>query len=96
MFRRKPQLLSEVLKRFMRDEGLETPLLQKRLLDSWDEVAGTVAARYTQEKFIKNQTLMVKITNPALRSDMSMMRSMLVQKLNAKVGTFIIADIKFY
>ena len=96
MFRRKPQLISEVLKRFMRDEGLETPLLQKRIIDSWDEVAGEVVARYTQEKFIKNQTLMVKITNPALRSDISMMRSLLVQRLNAKVGTFVISDIKFY
>ena len=52
--------------------------------------------RYTGEKFIKNQTLFVKITNPALRQDLSMMRSKLVQRLNAEVGAMVIADVRIY
>ena len=55
---------------------------------------GVVA--YTGEKFIKNQTLMVKIKNPALRQDLSMMKQRLITRLNGEVGSMIITDIKFY
>ena len=61
MFRRKVQPLDDLLNQFLRQEGLESPLLQKRIIAAWDTVAGETVARYTQEKFIKNQTLFVKI-----------------------------------
>lgn len=97
MFRRKVLPLSEILQRLLRQEGIETPLLQKRLLDAWSTVTGPTVSRYTAEKYIKNQTLFVKINNPALRSDLSLMRSQLIRRLNETVGgTFVIADIHFY
>ena len=96
MFKRKPQSLSDVLNRYLREEGLETPLLQHRLLDAWDDVVGKMVARYTLEKRIQNQTLYVKISNPALRQDLSMMRSQLVQRLNGAVGSMVISDIRFF
>lgn len=80
----------------LRQDGLETPLRQKRLLDAWETVTGSMVARYTGEKFIKNQTLHVKITNPALRQDLSMMRSQLLKRLNAEVGAMVISDIHIY
>lgn len=96
MFRRSVKPLDEVLRHFLREEGLETPLLQRRLMDAWGEVAGKVVERYTTEKFIRSQTLFVKITNPALRSDLSMMKSQLVRRLNDAVATQVITDIRFY
>ena len=38
MFRRKVRSLAELLPEFLRNEGLEMPLQQKRLIDSWSEV----------------------------------------------------------
>ena len=96
MFKRDVKPLSDLLQTFLRNEGLETPLKQKRLLAAWDTVAGKVVARYTGEKFIKNQTLFVKMLNPALRQDLSMRRQRLVQQLNEAVGGYIISDIHFY
>lgn len=96
MFKRNVQTLDNVINQFLRKEGLETPLLQKRLIDAWEKVVGTVVERYTGEKFIKNQTLFVKINNPALRSDLSMMRSELVRKLNAEVGSMLITDVRIF
>ena len=66
--------ISDLVNIYLRKEGLETPLLQKRLVDSWSIVAGRTIERYTAEKYIRNQTLFVKILNPALRHDLSMMR----------------------
>ncbi|ANR74056.1 DUF721 domain-containing protein [Prevotella scopos JCM 17725] len=96
MFRRKVQPLDDLLNQFLRQEGLESPLLQKRIIAAWDTVTGETITRYTQEKFIKNQTLFVKIINPALRSNLCMMQSDLVKKLNAAVGSMVITEIKIY
>lgn len=96
MFRREVKSVADVLQQLLREEGLETSLLQKRLIDSWETVTGRIVARYTTEKFIQNQTLYVKIVNPALRQDLAMMRQQLVKRLNEQVGSFIISDIKVY
>ena len=45
MFRRKVESLADVINKLLRDEGLETPLKQKRLIDSWELVAGKTVAK---------------------------------------------------
>ena len=96
MFRRDVKKLDDVLARFLRVSGLETPLLQRRLIDSWGEVMGPVIAKYTEQVFISNQTLMVKINNSALRAELSMMRKQIVRLLNDHIGVRVIADVKLY
>ena len=95
MFKRDVNNIKDLILKNLRDQGLETPLLQKRLIDSWAEVAGQRVASYTDGMYIRNQTLFVHLTSPALRSDMMMMRSELVRKLNAHVGAQVIAEIRF-
>ncbi len=96
MFRREVQTLADILAQCLRHDGLETPLQQRRLIDSWGRVVGSAVEKYTGEKFIRNQTLFVKILNPALRADLSMMRERLVKNLNVEAGANIITDIKFF
>jgi predicted nucleic acid-binding Zn ribbon protein len=96
MFRRDIHDVSELVNAFLRQNGLETPLLQRRLIDSWGKVAGKTIERYTEEKYIRNQVLFVKLSRPALRADLSMMRTELVNRLNQEVGAKIIIDIRFY
>ena len=94
MFKRQAHSIDELLSRVIRDNGLETPLLQRRLIDAWETVTGNVVTRYTGEKYIRNQTLFVHISNPALRADLSMMRSQLVRRLNEAVGSMVISDVR--
>lgn len=95
MFKREVKGIGELVLRNLRMHGLETPLLQKRLVEAWPAVAGELVARHTGEIHIYNQTLFVKLNVPALRSEMSMQRHELVQRLNAHVGAQIIVDIRF-
>ena len=96
MFRRKEKIANDIVLEVLRQQGLETPLLQRRLLSAWDDVVPPIVAIYTGQKFIRNQTLMVKITNPALRADIGMMRTELKNKLNTAVGSQVIAEVKFF
>ena len=81
--------------RNLRAQGLETPLLQKRLIEAWPIVAGEAIARYTSNACIRNQTLYVSLKVPALRADLSMRRQEFVHRLNEYVGNQVIADIRF-
>ena len=74
MFRRDVQQVKDLILRSLREQGLEMPLQQKRLVEAWPIVAGPVVARYTLNTYIYNQTLYVRLSNPALRSDLSMRR----------------------
>ena len=87
--------IGELILKNLRAQGLETPLQQKRLVEAWPEVMGEMIASYTQDLFIKNQTLHVRLTNPALRADLAMMRPEIVKKLNAAVGSKVLVDIRF-
>jgi len=95
MFKRDVQQVKGLVLRILREQGLETPLQQKRLVEAWPLVAGEVIARYTLNVFIYNQTLYVRLSNPALRADLSMRRTELTRQLNAHVGEQVITDIRF-
>ncbi len=94
MFRREVKPLGDILQKFLRDGGLETPLLQLRAVEAWNTVVGSLGQRYTLDKYIKNQVLYVKISSPALRQDLSMMRAQLTRRINEAVGTQVITDVR--
>ena len=96
MFRKNAESIDLILHDFIREQGLETPLLEKRLIDAWPSVIGDFLAAYTDNLYIRNQVLYMHVKSPALRSDLTMSRAQLVNKLNAAVGSSnIISDIKF-
>ncbi|MCR5239156.1 MAG: DUF721 domain-containing protein [Prevotella sp.] len=96
MFRRNSILIKEVIMKNLREQGLETPLLQKRLIDAWPVVMGEAIAALTGDLYIRNQTLFVHLSNPALRMELSMQRQDIVRRLNEHVGNQVIADVRFH
>ncbi len=95
MFKRDVKPVGNLILQALREQGLETPLQQKRLVEAWPLVAGPLIARYTLNVSIYNQTLYVRLSNPALRADLSMRRTEFVQRLNAVVGEQVIVDVRF-
>lgn len=95
MFKRKEQAIKDLILYNLRAQGLETPLLQKRLIEAWPIVAGEAIARFTTDVKIYNQTLFVRLRVPALRADLSMRRQEFVNRLNKYVGNLVITDIRF-
>ena len=95
MFRRDVKNIKDLVMQNLRENGLETPLWQTRLIDAWPEVAGPSVARFTREVSIYNQVLYVKLSSPVLRTELSMRRQTLIDKLNHIVGARIITDIRF-
>lgn len=95
MKRKNAESVGQVLRQFLRQEGLETPLNQYRLMESWTNLMGDGIAALTGEMFIRNQCLYIEIQSPALRANLMMERERLVKKLNEQVGAEVITRIMF-
>lgn len=96
MERKKSEQLTDVVHRFLRESGLESPLAEYRLLQAWSTVVGRTVASQTQALYVRHQTLIVRASSPALRIHLLMRRSQLVHELNAAAGANVITDIAFY
>ncbi|MBR2153933.1 MAG: DUF721 domain-containing protein [Bacteroidaceae bacterium] len=88
--------VSNVIQQFLREEGLETPYNQFKLMKALEEVLGQGISHYIGNTFIKNQTLNVELKSSVLKQELSIGRAKIVQRLNQIVGTQVIADIRFY
>ncbi len=88
--------IDAVVQQFMRINGIETPYNQYRLIKAWPIVMGSNIQRYTGEIFIKNQTLHVQITSPAVKQNLLMEHRAIARRLNEHVGAQVIEDIRFY
>ncbi len=88
--------ITSLLDTWLRTEGLETPLLQYRMIQGWPVVMGPGVARYTGEIHIYGNILRVQIKKPALRQNLLMMRTEIARKLNEYVKAQIIQEVTFY
>lgn len=95
MKRNNTELLGDVIRRYLRQEGLETPLNEYRLVDAWKDVAGPSITRYTTNLYIRRQVLYVHLSSSVVRQELMIAREMLVRNLNAQVGSQVIVDIVF-
>ncbi len=96
MLRGKAESIDTLINQFLRAEGLETPLQEYRIIQSWYKIAGEAISKYTGDIFIRNGILNVQIKSPALRQNLMMSRTLLAQRLNQQVGGQIITNIVFY
>lgn len=87
--------ISELVRETCREEGLETPLNEYRLMQAWGQILGVGVRTYTKQLFIKNQVLYVTLTSSVLRHELMMNRRSLVQRLNAHVKAQVITNIIF-
>ncbi|WP_288785592.1 DUF721 domain-containing protein [Bacteroides acidifaciens] len=94
MRRNDAEQIGKLIQQFLRQESLESPLNEQRLLDAWPKILGP-AATYTNNLYIRNQTLYVHLTSAALRQELLMGREMLIRALNEKVGATVITNIIF-
>lgn len=87
--------ISELVRRTCREDGIETPLNEYRLIAAWNKVLGPSVQAFTKDLRIYNQKLYVSVTSSVLRQELLMNRKALVYKLNEYVKAQVITDIIF-
>ena len=94
MRRQNSEQVGAVIAQFLREQGLEKPFLEHKLIEAWPSLMGPLVQKYTGNIEIKNGVLLVQIKSAALRQELFIARHQLIEKLNNEVGAEVINDIR--
>mgnify|MGYP001683250210 CR=1 FL=1 len=61
MKRKRTEMVGDVLGMFLRENGLGTPLLEHRAVQSCPEAAGSAVAAQTTARFVREQALWIEV-----------------------------------
>ncbi len=86
--------IADVLNAYLRETGLEKPVLEERVVELWPQVMGDTVARLTRSVEVKDGMLIVHISSAALKAQLFECRFDLVKKINDAVGGNAIRDVR--
>ena len=89
------QSIGEIIDRVLKEQNLDLKLDETRLIKAWNSLLGEQVASYTTKLYIQRRVLYVHLSSSVLRSELSMCRNMLMDRLNKQVGRQIITNIIF-
>lgn len=95
MKRHNSQSIGEIISQFIAQNKLGQKLDETQIMQLWPRVAGEIIGSYTQSLYVHNRTLYVQLSSAVLRNELMMLRSELLQKLNAEIGHQVIDNIIF-
>ncbi len=84
--------IGEVLVDFLRENGLEQPILEQQVIDMWPQVMGRIVTEMTRSVEVKDGVLIVRVQSAALKAQLFENRFELVRKLNEAVGAPALRD----
>lgn len=93
MRKKNTQKLDEVIKEYLKALKIDDKLKEVELIKSWESVVGKTIARSTDNIYIKDRKLIVRLKSSVIRNELFMLRDGLKKALNDKVGETIIDDI---
>jgi len=93
MRRSKTQQISKVIQAFLKESGLESKLKEVELINSWEEIVGTMISKRTKKIEIKNGEMIIYLQSSVVKNELMMLRESLRTSLNKKAGEEIIKEI---
>jgi len=79
----------------VRELGIAPKMAQYDVITVWAEVVGPQIARVSVPQRVENGVLFVTVATAPWRAELSMKRLELLEKLNARIGTKVLNDIRF-
>lgn len=93
MSRHNEHSLKEAIDQLLKAYKLDDKLAERRLIASWESVMGAMIAKHTKDLYIKHQQLFVTLDSAALRNELSLAKTKIVQMLNEEVGSQVIVEV---
>jgi predicted nucleic acid-binding Zn ribbon protein len=91
----KSQPLKEALSGFLKAYHLEEKYHQTYLMAHWESIMGTTIAKRTSNLSMQGKTLFITLESSALRHELSLAKTKLIEKLNTFTEEPLVDDIVF-
>lgn len=89
------QSVGDVCRQALEDFNMTTRLREQQACRFWQEMMGPAVAARASRPTVVRGVMMIGIPDAALRHELSMHRSAMVDMLNRRVGEHVIDDIRF-
>ena len=96
MRRSKGQPIREVIKELLNNYDITSKFNEAHIITSWDKLMGPSVTKYTVKIEIEKRILFVKLSNAALKQELSYARQKIKKMLNDEVGEEVLVDVKIY
>jgi predicted nucleic acid-binding Zn ribbon protein len=93
MSRHNENSIKEAIEKLLKVYKLDDRLAERRLIGAWEEVMGKMIANHTKDLFVRNKQLFVTLDSAALRNELAMAKTKIVQMMNNAAGKEVINDV---
>ncbi|GAB2543584.1 DciA family protein [Rufibacter soli] len=96
-FMRKADTISikDSIEAMLKAYKLNGKLSEMQLVSSWEKIMGKAISMKTQEVFVRNRKLYVRLTSAPLKHELNMAKAKVMALINAEVGEQVIDDVVF-
>ena len=96
MRRSKGQSIGEVIKELLKNYDITSKFNEAHIITSWDKLMGPSVTKYTVKIEVEKRILFVKLSNAALKQELSYARQKIKKMLNDEVGEEVLLDVRIY
>jgi len=89
------QKINDIIRELFNSNGLNRKLEEAELMASWSNIMGENINKLTSRLYIRNNQLFVKLKSAALKHELSLRKTEILQKFVEYHGKEIIKDIVF-
>ena len=89
------ETLKNAIKKAVIKTGIDKALKQESAVFFWREVVGETIAAVTKATSVEKGVLIVKTNSPAWRQELHMQKKDIIDKINKKIGSKAIKEIRF-
>ena len=89
------QTLKKAIKKVVRESGIDKALKQERAVFLWEEVVGKTVSAVTEAKKVENGVLLIKTQSSTWRQELYLQKKQIINKINTKIGSNAIKEIRF-
>ena len=96
MRRSKSQPIGDVIKELLKNYDIKSKFNEAHVITSWDKLMGPSVTKYTVKIEVEKRILFVKLSNAALKQELSYARQKIKKMLNDEVGEEVLLDVRIY
>ena len=87
--------LKKAIEKAVMGAGIKSALDQEAAVTFWDSVVGRAISSVAKAERVESGTLFVLVETSAWRQELHMQKEELIKKINKKIGTNAIKEIRF-
>ena len=87
--------LKKAIEEAIDSAGIKSALSQEAAVVLWGSIVGEAVSSVTKAERVESGVLIVKVETPVWRQELHMQKEEIINKINKKIGTKAIRDIRF-